>query len=52
MPATQRPFLQLEDATADDPVGMGRYGGHFFCRVAIFNALGTIEGSCLELQAA
>ena len=24
----------------------------FFCRVAIFNALGIIEGSCLELQAA
>ena len=30
----------------------GGMGGIFFCRVAIFNALGTIEGSCLEVHAA
>ena len=24
----------------------------FFCRVAIFNALGIVEGSCLEVHAA
>ena len=30
-------------------VGMGAI---FFYRVAIFNALGIVEGSCLELQAA
>ena len=30
----------------------GMYGGHFFCRVANFNALGIIEDSCLEVHAA
>ena len=41
-----------EDGDAIEAFVWGMYGGRFFCRVAIFNALGIIEDSCLEPHAA